>query len=103
MNALLLFLSSIPCCFCILSQGLGDDADYRGVVVLHNAPFDGPEAFFKMSEEACSFPPIDVAVPRNPGKTCDWTKNVGCVYPALLLRCPHTPLILVTGRWAFLG
>ena len=49
-------------------QGLGVDADYRGVVRLHNAPFVGAEAYYKMSEEACAIEPTEVAVPRNPGQ-----------------------------------
>lgn len=50
-----------------LPQGLGIDADYRGVLQLRNAPFVGAEAYYKMSEEACALLPAEVAVPRHPG------------------------------------
>ena len=51
----------------LLPQGLGIDADYRGVLQLRNAPFVGAEAYYKMSEEACALLPAEVAVPRHPG------------------------------------
>ena len=49
-------------------QGLGNDSDFRGVVLLRNSPFVGAEAYYKMSQEACSLTPADVSVPRTPGE-----------------------------------
>jgi hypothetical protein len=55
-------MSVSPC----TEQGLGVDADYRGIVKLRNAPFVGAEAYYRMSEEAIGVTPVEVAVPRNP-------------------------------------